>query len=176
MQLHKTNVIGNIHLYNLFMPQILKGKDKKVIAISSGLSDFDIVRSMELDLSPLYAISKAALNMVTAKFSSQYKQDGVLFLSICPGMVDVGQFTGGMNSFYFQHAWNSLIPFPIATEEQMKGIKRMVEKFVEYAPHFTGPATPTEAMKDVIGVYHKASIEKGDAGEFVSHLGNKEWL
>ena len=101
LSLHKTNVIGNINLINSFMPQVLAGREKKVIAISSGLSDFDAVRKLDLDTAPLYAISKAALNMVVAKFQSQYKPDGVLFLSICPGMVDVGQYSKGMHPSCF---------------------------------------------------------------------------
>jgi NAD(P)-dependent dehydrogenase (short-subunit alcohol dehydrogenase family) len=87
-----TNVLSTIHLYNLFMPQILKGKGKKVVSISSGMGDMDWVREYDLQTSPLYGASKAALNMIDAKFSAQYKKDGILFLSICPGVVDVGHF------------------------------------------------------------------------------------
>lgn len=87
-----TNVVGNIHFYNLFMPLILKGKVKKVICISSGMADLEMCNSLELDTGALYSISKAAMNLVTAKFNAQYKKDGVLFLGICPGMVDVGSF------------------------------------------------------------------------------------
>lgn len=87
-----TNVVGNIHFYNLFMPLILKGKVKKVICISSGMADLDMCNNLELDTGALYSISKAAMNLVTAKFNAQYKKDGVLFLGICPGMVDVGAF------------------------------------------------------------------------------------
>ena len=46
--------------------------------------DFDIA------VSPMYSISKAALNMAIAKFSAQYAKDGVLFLALSPGMVDTG--------------------------------------------------------------------------------------
>jgi NAD(P)-dependent dehydrogenase (short-subunit alcohol dehydrogenase family) len=87
-----TNVLSTIHLYNLFIPQILKGKVKKVVSISSGMGDMDWVRDYDLETSALYGASKAALNMIDAKFSAQYKKDGVLFLSICPGMVEVGHF------------------------------------------------------------------------------------
>jgi NAD(P)-dependent dehydrogenase (short-subunit alcohol dehydrogenase family) len=87
-----TNVLGNIHLYNLFMSQILKGKVKKVVHISSGIGDMDWVNNYDLYSSPLYSTSKAAMNMINAKFSTQFKKDGVLFLSICPGMVEVGHF------------------------------------------------------------------------------------
>ena len=85
-----TNVIGNIQFYNLFMPLVLKGKVKKVICISSGMADLDMCNNLELETGALYSISKGAMNLVTAKFNAQYKKDGVLFLGICPGMVDVG--------------------------------------------------------------------------------------
>lgn len=83
----KTNVIGNIHLYNLFLPLILKGQAKKVICISSSLSELSLINSLELEVSPLYTITKAAMNVVTAKFNVEYRKDGVLFIGICPGMV-----------------------------------------------------------------------------------------
>ena len=85
-----TNVVGNIHFYNLFMPLVLNGKVKKVICISSGMADIEMCNNFELATGSLYSISKGAMNLVTAKFNAQYKKDGVLFLSICPGMVDVG--------------------------------------------------------------------------------------
>lgn len=51
-----------------------------------------------------------------------------------------------------------------------------MQKFAEYAPGFTGPATAESAIKDVISVWEKASIENGDGGAYVSHHGNKQWL
>jgi NAD(P)-dependent dehydrogenase (short-subunit alcohol dehydrogenase family) len=63
-----------------------------VIAISSGHADVDMVTSLNLPNAASYAISKVALNMAVAKFSTQYAEQGVLFLSICPGMVDTGHF------------------------------------------------------------------------------------
>jgi NAD(P)-dependent dehydrogenase (short-subunit alcohol dehydrogenase family) len=92
-RLMDTNVLGNIHLYTLFMPQILQGNGKKVVVISSGAGDMDWVNDYEMDGQALYGTSKTAMNMITAKFNAQYKKDGVLFLSICPGMVEVGHFS-----------------------------------------------------------------------------------
>lgn len=79
-------MIGNILLYNLFMPQILNGAVKKVAVISSGIADLDWINDHE------NAPSKAAMNVVTTKFNAQYKKDGVLFLSVCPGLVETGHF------------------------------------------------------------------------------------
>jgi hypothetical protein len=64
----------------------------------------------------------------------------------------------------------------IATEEQIEGAKKMIAKFAEYAPGFKGPITPSESISKVLSVIDKASVENGDGGSFVSHLGNKQWL
>jgi NAD(P)-dependent dehydrogenase (short-subunit alcohol dehydrogenase family) len=94
--LFDVNVLANIHLFNLFTPLILKGREKKVVTISTGLADLEFTNNFEHEFTPLYSISKAAMNMTVAKFNAQYKKEGVLFMSVCPGMVDVGQFNHGM--------------------------------------------------------------------------------
>lgn len=95
-ELSQTNIVGNIHLFNLFLPLVRKGKDKKFIAITSGLADLDLTNKFELDNGSLYAASKAALNIIIAKFSAQYKDEGILFVSVSPGVVDVGRNDNGM--------------------------------------------------------------------------------
>lgn len=92
IDLNKTNIIGNIHLYNLFLPQILKGNVKKVITLTSGHADLDLINKYDVSTATTYSAFKAALNVVVAKYSARYKKDGVLFVSISPGVVDVGQF------------------------------------------------------------------------------------
>lgn len=89
-KLTKINVTAQIHLFSVFLPLILKGSAKKVIALSSGHGDLDLVKEYELEHASLYSISKAALNMVIAKFHAQYKKDGVTFLALSPGAVDTG--------------------------------------------------------------------------------------
>lgn len=69
------------------MPLILKGRGKKVITISSGMADTDFIRKYEIYPATPYAISKAGVNIVIAKFSALYASQGVLFLGICPGSV-----------------------------------------------------------------------------------------
>lgn len=92
----KVNVVANIHLFNLFMPLILKGQVRKVITLSTGSADLDPIRLFDSELGPGYAISKAATNVAVAKFSAQYRKDGVLFMSICPGVVETGHHADGM--------------------------------------------------------------------------------
>ncbi|RAK95683.1 NAD(P)-binding protein [Aspergillus ibericus CBS 121593] len=157
MHMLKVNVVSNIHLFNLFVPLIQQGHVKKVIAISSGQGSLEIIPRLKIKVASLYAISKAGLNTAVAKFSAQYAEEGILFMSICPGMVDTGRYVG-------------------ATPEQIPGLKEMVKTFEEYAPHWKGPSTTESAVKDVLSVIHKSSVANGDAGTFVSHFGNQQWL
>lgn len=105
-QVFQVNVVGNIHLFNLFLPLVQQGRAKKVVAVSSGHAALDLINTYEIDNAALYAASKAALNIVVAKFHAQYKKEGILFLSISPGIVDVGHGADGMLNVIF------LCPFP----------------------------------------------------------------
>lgn len=58
----------------------------------------------------------------------------------------------------------------------MNALKELFEKFQQYAPNFTGPDTPPEAIKAVLSVLEQASIQNGDGGAYLSHFGNKQWL
>ncbi|CAM1506080.1 Fc.00g057210.m01.CDS01 [Cosmosporella sp. VM-42] len=153
----KVNVIGNIHLFNLFVPLVLKGKGKKVIAISSGMSDIDFISKFEIEPAAPYAVSKAGTSVVAAKFSARYARDGILFMSVCPGSVATG-FEGEM------------------TENQTQKALNLGKKFVNYAPNFTGPVPPEDSVRDVLAVMKKATIKAGDGGSFVSHFGNRQWM
>ncbi|KAB5536209.1 hypothetical protein GE09DRAFT_1141760 [Coniochaeta sp. 2T2.1] len=158
--LHDTfeiHVVANVHLFTLLMPLILNGDAKKVIAITSGFSDIDFTNKWDMTPGPLYSISKAALNMVIAKFSAQYKRQGVLFLAVCPGMVEVGHYNK-------------------ATEQDNAKLGETVAKFMQYAPDFKGPITPEESVTCMRKVITEASIEKGNGGNFLSHFGTKQWL
>lgn len=73
------------------MPLILKGRVKKVISLSSGYADNELTTGFSIDVAGPYTISKAAMNTAVAKFSAEYAENGVLFMSIAPGAVEVGQ-------------------------------------------------------------------------------------
>lgn len=44
----KSNVVGTVHLFSLFVPLLLKGNHKKVVHISSGMADLDLVRQLHI--------------------------------------------------------------------------------------------------------------------------------
>ncbi|KAI1169862.1 NAD(P)-binding protein [Nemania sp. FL0916] len=153
----KTNVVGTVHFINLFLPLILKGQTKKVIALSTGLADLDEVNKFDLEVTPLYTISKVGLNAAIAKFSSQYKKEGVLFMAIAPGLIEVGQHID-------------------ATPEQLQKLGGMMQAFLKYEPSFKGPVAPEVGIRKVISVMERATIEDGFGGSFVSQNGDKHWL
>lgn len=64
----------------------------------------------------------------------------------------------------------------IATSEELKGVEGFMGKVVQYAPTFTGPRPPEPSVKELIEVWDRASIQRGDAGAFLSHYGNKKWV
>lgn len=65
-----TNVLGNIHLFNLYTPLVLKGRIKKVIAISTGIADINLIAKYDIEGATPYSISKAALNTTVIKFAA----------------------------------------------------------------------------------------------------------
>ena len=156
------------------MPLILKGHKKKVITLSTGLADMEITRKFDLDQSVPYSISKAALNMAVAKFSAQYAKDGVLFLSLSPGLVDTGLYADGESHGALYKDGES--DRCTATEEQTKKLMAVAGKFKAYAPHFTGAITPEASVRAMMPVIEQVSVAGGDGGAFISHLGNKQWL
>jgi NAD(P)-dependent dehydrogenase (short-subunit alcohol dehydrogenase family) len=90
-EMFKINVVGNIHLFNTFLPLIKNGKTKKVVTISSGMSDGDVAAKYELHEGAPYSVSKAAMNMVNAKYQAEFKKDGIIFMAVCPGTVNTRQ-------------------------------------------------------------------------------------
>ncbi|RDW56539.1 hypothetical protein BP6252_14110 [Coleophoma cylindrospora] len=153
----RINVIGNIHLFNLYIPLILKGRVKKVISLSSGFADDNLTTGFAIDVAGPYTISKAAMNTAVAKYSAEYADSGVLFMSIAPGTVEVGQDKD-------------------ITPHQMENGMALGAKFARYAPHFRGRTTPEESVKSMMSVINGASLESGHGGCFISQFGNKQWL
>lgn len=151
----ETNVVGVMNTTSAFLPLILKSSVKKVITISSGMADIDVINQFGVGNGVPYSISKGATNVMVAKYNAVYKDQGVLFLAISPGFVDTGN---------------------IKPQDPNEPPNPMVLKFLEYAPHFRGPITPEESIGHCLKVIESKSVANGDGGAFVSHFGNKQWL
>lgn len=151
------NVLGTAHVVSSFLPLVRKGKEKKVIVTSSGMADIDIINRFDIAIAAPYSVSKAASNALVAKYHAAVgRKEGILFLSLSPGLVDTNEGK------------------PL-TEKEIEGGKAMGERFKEYAPDFRGPISPAESVAFQMKVIERATVEEFGGG-FVSHFGNQQWL
>jgi NAD(P)-dependent dehydrogenase (short-subunit alcohol dehydrogenase family) len=82
------NLFQVVNTVSAFLPLIEKGQQKKIIYISSGIGDIPTTRATELPNLLGYAISKAAGNILMAKYAVDLKAKGILTLSLSPGWVE----------------------------------------------------------------------------------------
>ena len=77
-----TNSLGPLLVAKTFSPLLKKGA--RIINVSSGLGS--ICNGMQ-NYSPLYSISKTALNAITCQLSYAFEPLGVIVNAMCPGWV-----------------------------------------------------------------------------------------
>lgn len=87
-RIFETNVIAVHNVTQAFLPLLRRGKEKKIVNISSTLGSIKMVK-MEpgYDQIPTtsYMISKAALNMLTVQYATDLKGEGFTVVAISPG-------------------------------------------------------------------------------------------
>lgn len=152
------NVLGTIHTINAFLP-LLKASSAtrtvRVVALTSALADLDSTLVTGFAGQPVYSISKAAVNMVIAKYAVRLREEDFVFLAISPGLV------------------NTMVSPP--DEEFLREAPKMIARLKKAAPQWNGfPSSPDEAVTKMLRVIEKAKPK--DSGAFVSHHGNKQWL
>jgi len=104
-----------------------------------------------------YSISKGGLNVAMAKFAQRYKEDGIIFLSICPGLTSTGA-----------NSAESLTP------ERWTVIKKQIAGAQKLYPHFQRPHSVDYSVEKQLEVIDRWTLEQ--SGAYVSHKGNKSWL
>ncbi|KAK7430946.1 hypothetical protein QQZ08_002475 [Neonectria magnoliae] len=151
------NVVGVLKTVFAFLPLIQRGTLKKVVAISSGMGDIDLINETKLSNAAPYAMSKAALSNLFAKLNASYEDQGILFFSICPGLVDTAEGNGSLSS------------------DDLALLEKINAKFDRYAPGFK-LSSPSESAASCLAAINRSSIEGGHGGSFLSHNGTKRWL
>ena len=58
-----------------------------MLVVTSAMGSPAFALGLPHDRNVSYATSKAALNMIVAKYSLAYKNDGIVFLAVSPGLV-----------------------------------------------------------------------------------------
>ncbi|KAJ5512118.1 hypothetical protein N7463_001670 [Penicillium fimorum] len=152
----RTNVVG-CGTHNQCTPTTYSKRErKKVMLISTLLSDMDFVSRFAIDNATPYSVSKAAANLLMAKYHAALgATEGILVMAISPGVVSK--------------------PNMIPTVDEAEGTRKMAGKLKSYAPHLTGPVTMEESVRMQLEVIDKATVETY-GGTFISHFGNKKWL
>ncbi|GAW22630.1 hypothetical protein ANO14919_121720 [Xylariales sp. No.14919] len=151
------NVYGTLQAVFAFLPLIQEGGLKKVVAISTAMSDLDFTNETGLYNGAAYSASKAALNMFFAKLSAAYKDQGILFMSLCPGVVNTQETE------------------PKLSDGELKVFQVVNEKFTAYAPNFR-PLQPVESAQRCLAAIDRSSLAKGHGGSFKSQNGRGRWL
>ena len=82
------NVLGVMYSINAFLPLIRKGRVKKIIVISTGVADLHLTLESGHPAGVAYCVSKAALNMVVAKYANELVSEGITLLALSPGIVN----------------------------------------------------------------------------------------
>lgn len=170
----KVNVLGVIFAINAFLPLIRKSKIKKIIVITTGLSDRDLIEKSTISFFMTYSAMKAALNMVVAKYAVELKSEGVIFLALSPGLVDTtADKPASKRGCSAKKFLKYKLTFPV-TPEEMQRLGIMMSEFRAQNPTFTGPITPSESVIMQQKVIHGITVKS--SGAFLSHHGNKSWL
>lgn len=81
----KVNTIAPLKIAEAFLPSVVQGRDKRIIAISSSEGSIGMVSTPRLYF---MRASKAALNMEMRNLAMQLKPKGVIVALVNPGMVD----------------------------------------------------------------------------------------
>lgn len=82
------NVLGVIYSINAFLPLVRAGKVKKITVMSSGLAELELAQKANIAFAMLYSASKAATNIVVAKYSAELKEEGITIFALSPGVVN----------------------------------------------------------------------------------------
>ncbi|ETS03270.1 putative short-chain dehydrogenases/reductase [Trichoderma reesei RUT C-30] len=149
------NLFQVVNTVSAFLPLIEKGQQKKIIYISSGIGDIPTTRATELPNLLGYAISKAAGNILMAKYAVDLKAKGILTLSLSPGWVETDASRELSNSpEVFQ--W-------------------MLSSFQKLDPTVKGMISTEESVSAQLSVID--SLDEKLSGAFVSHRGNdRDWF
>ncbi|KAK3714721.1 hypothetical protein LTR37_007701 [Vermiconidia calcicola] len=148
----KVNVIHLIHAINAFLPLVRKGSAKKIIYITSGNGDVNVSRICEIPNLLGYCTSKAAGNIVMAKYHAELKREGIKTLSLSPGWVDTDS----------------------GRPETPEAFDWLLSAFQKIQPDVTGPTTAEKSVRLQLGVIDE--LDAGKSGMVLSQNGNDTWF
>ncbi|PNP57284.1 hypothetical protein THARTR1_02730 [Trichoderma harzianum] len=149
------NLFQAVYTINTLLPLIENGQQKKIVYISSAIGDIPTTRATELPNLLGYSISKAAGNIIMAKYAVDLKAKGIRTLSLSPGWVETDAARDLSNS--------------------PEAFQWMLSSFQKMDPSVKGMISTKESVEAQLAVI--ASLDEKLSGAFVSHRGNdKGWF
>lgn len=79
---------GAIWTTNAFLPLIEKGKDKKIVHLSTGMADAQVIKKSGIANAVDYCVAKGAMNILVAKYAAELEPKGIKVVALSPGWVD----------------------------------------------------------------------------------------
>ncbi|KAI0317442.1 hypothetical protein OF83DRAFT_1121432 [Amylostereum chailletii] len=151
LETYRVNVVGVMHTTNVFLPLLRAGPTKKIISISSAAADTEFIFKTNSKHMVVYAASKAALNMVVAKYANQLREDGFINVAVSPGIVNTEETT-------------------IGSHEPPPGFQQALDSIKRGYPDWTPVAlTPKQSVESCLGTISRLEVK--DNGAFVSEKG-----
>ena len=83
-----TSVYGSLWVTNAMLPLIEAGHEKKIVHLSTGMADSDLIHVTGITYSVAYSVAKAGLNIIVAKYAEELRDKGIKVLSLSPGWVE----------------------------------------------------------------------------------------
>jgi NAD(P)-dependent dehydrogenase (short-subunit alcohol dehydrogenase family) len=83
-----TAIFATVWVTNAYLPLIEAGEQKKIIHISTGLVDLDLINGTGIAFAIPYSVGKAGMNIVSAKYGAELEPKGIKVLALSPGYVD----------------------------------------------------------------------------------------
>ncbi|GAA6020075.1 hypothetical protein JCM10207_006778 [Rhodosporidiobolus poonsookiae] len=113
----QTNLYGVIWVTKAVLPFLHKGRGKRIVNVSSVSGSIATMGPMRIV--PMYGISKAALNMATAKMASTLASDGFTVVAFHPGWVKTEINSDGKGDITVDEAVDAALKnlFPRLTAE-----------------------------------------------------------
>ena len=145
----ESNVLGAIYVTNSFLPLIERGTEKKIVHISTGMADTDLVLGTGIAASVPYSTSKAMLNSLVAKYGAELQPKGIHIVALSPGWVETS-------------------PVPQEALEWMASMFRKIE------PTVNGRIQKEDSVRDQLETISNLGWEA--QGRMISHHGDRNWF
>ncbi|RAK83937.1 NAD(P)-binding protein [Aspergillus costaricaensis CBS 115574] len=144
-----TAIYGGIWATNAFLPLIEKGAQKKIVHISSGMADVDLINKAGVSSGVAYSIAKAGLNVTVAKYAAELAPRGIKVLALSPGWVDTWEVGD--------------------TGEKPAGVvhanELLLKMFQLVEPELKGQIQPEESVRKCLQVIE--NLDAGSSGLFI---------